>query len=55
MLKWNKNKKKENKELEFKIRMIQEIDTLKIQNEYLCEHLNRLEMELGKHIQGGNN
>lgn len=48
-------KKKTDKELEFKIYMIQEIDTLKLQNLELMKRLNDLADILHNHIKGGFN
>jgi hypothetical protein len=52
---FNRLKKKEDKDFEFKIRMIEEIGTLKTQNEFLYERLKKLEIELAQHIDGGHN
>lgn len=50
-----KKKKKTDKELEFKIYMIQEIDTLKLQNLELMKRLNDLADIFHKYIKGGFN
>ena len=48
------NKKKKEKELNFKLKIIEKIGTLETQNQFLFERVQRLEEELQKHIQGGN-
>jgi chaperonin cofactor prefoldin len=47
-------KKKKEKELNFKLKIIEKIGTLETQNQFLFERVQRLEEELQKHIQGGN-
>lgn len=47
-------KKKKDKDLEFKLKIIEKIGTLEAQNQFLMERIIALEEELQKHIQGGN-
>jgi hypothetical protein len=52
---FNKKKKKEDKELEFKLRIIEKLDTLELRNTMLYERVKDLEIALAKHIDGGHN
>jgi chaperonin cofactor prefoldin len=47
-------KKNKDKELNFKLKIIEKIGTLETQNKFLMERIVALEEELKKHIQGGN-
>jgi chaperonin cofactor prefoldin len=48
------NKKKKEKDFNFKLKIIEKIGTLETQNKFLMERIVALEEELQKHIQGGN-
>lgn len=48
--------KKKAKEREFFIHLIEKIDTLELQNQFMFERIQHLEMDLQQHInQGGHN
>jgi hypothetical protein len=47
--------KKKEKEREFYIHLIEKIGTLELQNQFLYDRLEKLEIELAKHIDGGHN
>ena len=47
-------KKKKDKDFDFKLKIIEKIGNLENQNQFLFERIKKLEIELQKHIQGGN-
>ena len=46
-------KKKKDKDLNFKLKMIEKIDSLELQNQFLLNRIQQLEEALSKHICGG--